>query len=537
MKKSHSRRETIKLAGSAIIASGAASAITACESKQSSKKKSFDYIIIGAGSAGCVLAARLTENPNIRVLLLEAGPISKAPLIDDPKNWFRLTFGEYVWPDKGTPQAHADGKQLAAVHGKLAGGSSAINAMIHHRPTPGDINAWGLASWRWGDLAPMLSRSETWLNGPSPTRGKTGPIKVMGLPDAPPLAEATLAAAERLGHGVSDDLNGEVQLGAGLNQLAFDGSKRQHTGHAYLGPALERPNLAVKTGALAYNLLFDGKDRCVGVKYEKDGEIQSDEAERVILSAGALRSPALLMRSGIGPADHLSELDISVRTQSNGVGANLHDHMLIAGHNFATQTKVPDSALHGSVAIVYGVSEFSNGNRDLMLNVSTTPTVFAPLHTPDHGFKTTFSFTKPKSRGHLRLASNDPFTQPIIDHNIFSDADDLNGAIAALNLSRDILGAREFKPLGGVEQNLDFLKTRDGMRQLILAGTTSFGHHCGTCHMGSDDTAVVDENLRVRGAQGLYVIDASIIPNIPSCPTNALVVAMAELAAERLKNT
>ena len=223
-----------------------------------------------------------------------------------------------------------------------------------------------------------------------------------------------------------------------------------------------------------------------------------------------------------------------MRIASEQIGENLHDHMLIAGHNFATETKIADSSVHGSVAVVYGASELSNGNRDIMLNVSTTPAVLPPLETPENGFKTTFSFTKPKSRGHLKLASRDPLAQPDINHNIFADPIDMNGAIAALNISRDILGSNEFSVFKGVEQNQNLLSTPEGMRQLIVSGSTAFGHHCGTCRMGVDDGAPVDETLQVRGAKGLYVVDASVIPEIPSCPTNALVIALAELAAGRL---
>ena len=495
----------------------------------------FDYIIIGAGSAGCVLAARLTEDPALRVLLIEAGPISASPLLDDPKNWLKLSTSDLVWPDTGTPQPHANGKQLATGQGKLVGGSSAINAMIHHRPTPQDIDDWQLAAWGWTDLLPMFKRSETWTGPASPERGDAGPTQVMPLPDPPPLAQAALSACEHLGLGRSDDINGHKQMGGAINQLAFNGHKRQHTGHAYLAPALARPNLQIETNAEVTSLCFAG-NTCHGVTYQAAGETKRADADRTILSAGALRSPALLMRAGIGPPAHLEDIGIPVRIASEGVGQNLHDHMLIAGHNYATPKQIEGAALHSSAAIVYAASSLSDGRRDIMLNMTTNPFVMPPLHSPATGFKTTFSFTKPKSRGALNLASADPLAPPLIDHNIFADPIDIAGTIEALDLSRSLLGSDEFDAFSGVEQNTDGFTTDATKMEMIIAGATSFGHHCGTCKMGHDDKSVVDEKLRVRGMRGLYVVDASIIPDIPSSPTNALVIAMAELAADRFKS-
>jgi len=211
--------------------------------------------------------------------------------------------------------------------------------------------------------------------------------------------------------------------------------------------------------------------------------------------------------------------------------------MLIVGNNFATAKKVQGAQLHGSAAVVYATSEYSDGARDIMLNVSTTPTVFPPLETPEHGFKTTFSFTKPKSRGRLRLAGADPLLAPLVDHNIYSHPTDLKGGMAALNVSRDILNAPEFGAFAGVEQNTAYFKNEASIREFLIAGSGCFGHHSGTCRMGEDDDAVVDEHLKVRGVTGLYVMDASVIPTIPSCPTNSLVVAMAELAAQKFRNS
>lgn len=534
MNKNLSRRKILQLIGGAAATSGLMGTMTACQSRPSEKNgNEFDYIIVGAGSAGSVLASRLTEKPGTRVLVLEAGPVSTVPQIDDPLKWFGLLRTSLVWKNQSAPQIHADARELLAPHGKLVGGSSAINAMIHHRPTARDIDGWNLNSWRWSDLQPMFKKSETWLGSSSAERGASGPTKVMMLPDTPPLANATLEAADRLGFGVSKDINGTESVGAAINQLAFDGEKRQHTGRTYLGAALSRPNTTLQANARVTNLSFSGR-RCVGVEYQVADEVRAATAEKIILAAGALRSPKILMQAGIGPTDHLAEHGFKVVHDLPGVGENLHDHMLIAGNNFGTPEKVSGSSLHGSAAIVYGVSELSDGARDIMLNVSNTSRVFPPLESRDHGFKTTFSFTKPKSRGRLRLASADPFIAPIVDHNIFSDPIDIEGGIAALNYSRELLNAKEFATFAGTEQNTSYFKDHSSMRNFLVAGATCFGHHSGTCRMGIDDDAVVDQNLKVRGIDGLYVMDASVIPNIPSSPTNALVIAMAELAATRI---
>ncbi|MEO0412876.1 MAG: GMC family oxidoreductase N-terminal domain-containing protein [Pseudomonadota bacterium] len=490
----------------------------------------YDVIIVGGGSAGCVLARRLTDNPNTQVLLIEAGGPAQHPALNSGLKWFSMLGSDLAYPDMTLPQASLGGKQIFAAHGRALGGSSVINAMIHHWPAAADIDQWNVPGWGWADIQPMLAASETYLDGPSPGRGTQGPIGVMRLPDPPALTDAALEAAQARGFGMIEDINSGSQIGAAHNQLAFADGMRQHTGLAYLEPVGARRNLTVMVGAQAAGLILSGQS-CNGVIVESKEGPRRIGAGRTVLSAGALRTPQLLMLSGIGPADHLRSLEIDVALDQPAIGANLHDHLLFSGNNFAA-TGSGASEYHGSAAVLYASS--GQGRRDILCNISTNARVFPPLESADSGFKTSFSFTKPHSRGVLRLVNKDPAKQPLLDHRFLSDERDVVGALAALDTSRSLLSHSAFSRFDAKELNQDMLSTPDGRRAFLNASATSFGHHCGTCAMGIEAADPVAPDLSLRGIKGLSVMDASILPSIPSSPTNALVVAMAELAAQRL---
>lgn len=491
----------------------------------------YDFIIVGGGSAGCVLARRLSDTPQTRVLLIEAGGPATHPAVDDGLRWFSMLGSNLAYPDMTTPQQDLGGKQIFAAHGKALGGSSVINAMIHHWPTPADLDGWGLTRWGWSDLAPMLKASETFL-GNGETRGSDGPIKVSILPDPPPLADAAMEAGSARGFGVATDINAGDQMGVGLNQLAYADGRRQHTGAAYIAPVEGRPNLTVMLNTQVQRLILDA-GRCTGAVIKTvDGEAGVTGATTV-LSAGALRTPQVLMLSGIGPADHLQTIGLNVALDQPAIGSNLHDHLLFSGNNFSAN-EVTASSVHGSAAVLYGASGAQAGRRDLLCNVSTNARVFPPLESAEVGFKTSFSFTKPHSRGQLQLASANPADTPLLDHRFLSDPRDVEGALAALALSQELLTAKAFDRFEPQQLNMEMLSTPEGRRAFLNASATSFGHHSGTAKMGNDPRDPVDQDLSVRGIEGLKVVDASLIAFLPSCPTNALVVAIAELAATRL---
>lgn len=500
------------------------------------RDRRYTHVIVGAGTAGCVVARRLSDDPANHVLLIEAGGAYQPFAIDLPAKWFGLSGTAIDWQFVTAEQAQSDRRIMPVPRGKVLGGSSAINAMIHHRGTPTDYNRWavlGATGWDQAAMAPMFRRSERWLGPADPRRGADGPTAVL------PVAEPTAAAlrfvegAKDFGYARRDDLNADPGAGVGLNQLAFDGQHRMTSYRAYLMPILDRANLTIMTDVRVAGLAIKGS-RCHGVRYRDASGEQLVLADReVIVAAGAIQSPQLLMLSGIGPAAHLKAVGIKPIVDLPGVGGNLHDHMIFPGLSIETKTPFAPSRLMGVDAVLYARSAQATGPRDIMLNFAATAAMGPGLPTVAAGCKASFSYLAPKSRGRVTLASTDPAPPPIIDPNAFADPSDMTGSLAALEIARAILNGPAFADVRVREVNPGLAAiSGDALRAYLRRTAVLFGHSVGTCRMGSDADAVVDPLLRVHGIEHLRIVDASVIPEIPTAPTNATVLAIAERASD-----
>jgi choline dehydrogenase len=488
----------------------------------------FDYIVVGAGTAGCVLAARLTEDERVRVLLLEAGGADRTRAMTVPNAWPENLGTDADWGQVTTPQAGA-GPALYP-RGRALGGGSAINAMAHVRGHPALYDGWasnGAPGWGYRDLLPYFRRSEQASGHDPALRGTGGPIRVGPATQRHPVAQALATALEAAGCPVTDDLSGARPEGVGWADLAIADGERVSSADAYLRPALGRPNLTVRTGCLVTGLDVRD-DRCTGVSYAWDGIGGRATAGEVVLAAGAIGSPQLLLLSGIGPAGALRGLGIDAVADIAGVGQNLQDHPVVM-ITYRAPIPLPASRYnHGEVyaAVRTGLAA---GYPDVHLFPILLPLAATGFEPPAAGGNLVAAVVAPSSRGSLRLASPAPDAAPLIDPGFLTDPRDLDRLETGLQLLRAAAGTGTFTATGLTEL---WPGPDADLRGYIRRAVGSYYHPAGTCRLGTGADAVVDLQLKVTGLSGLRVADASIMPVITNAHPNATVLAVAERAAD-----
>ncbi|HUJ19891.1 MAG TPA: GMC family oxidoreductase N-terminal domain-containing protein [Bryobacteraceae bacterium] len=508
----------------------------------------FDFLIVGAGSAGCVLAARLSEDPSARVLLLEAGERDTRKEIHIPAAFPRIFKSSADWAYQTEPQPRLNGRRLFWPRGKVIGGCSSINAMIYIRGQRQDFDSWrdaGNPGWSFEDVLPLFRAMESRTGGP---------LHVTDLRAPHRLSRAYLEACAECGIPLNPDFNGDTQEGAGLYQVTQKGGRRHSAAAAYLKPALRRPNLTVATGAHATRVLFEGR-RAVGVEYVKNGRLEQARAGEVVLCGGAVNTPQLLMLSGIGPRDHLQTIGVPVLEDLPGVGANLQDHLAMIICDRCTQPVTLDHAgsardflswlflktgpLTSNIAEGGAFVRSRPGYKEPNLQFLFGPVFFIQhgfVKPSGHGFSLGPVLLHPRSRGTIRLRSHDPFDPPLIQPNYLEDPEDLAQLIDGVRLARRILAAHafdafrkdEFLPGASAESDEEVAAAIANMAETLY-------HPVGTCRMGTGGGAVVDSALRVHGLRQLRVADASIMPTVTGGNTNAPAILIGEKASRMIR--
>jgi 4-pyridoxate dehydrogenase len=528
----------------------------------------FDYIIVGAGSAGCVVAERLSLDRSTRVLLLETGGWDWHPLLRVPLGIGRIWgFERFDWGYQTEPEPHAGGRRIETARGKVIGGSNSINAMGYVRGHPADYDRWasqGLTDWSYEAVLPYFKRSETWEDGETPHRGGNGPVYVRRTKALDPLYQAYIEAGLRAGHPFTEDYNGAQQHGFGWAQWTIRRGLRDSTARAYLHPARRRRNLTVQTGALVRRIVIEGS-RAVGINYCCRGIDESVRVAReVIVSAGAINTPQLLMLSGIGDPDHLREFGIEIAVPLRAVGRNLQDHYAAGlSHErrevgpFVAATRADRLALNFARAYLAGTGPATDVPSGFMAFVKTNPSRVIPdiqflfrSGAPDAGpwfpnlkspWRDSFVcrpvLLRPASRGRIILYSADPSARARIRQNFLNDERDLLVLRAGLKMLREVAAQPALARFRGSEISPGAEITSDSELDAYIRGTGTTAHHpCGTCRMGVDPEAVVNPSLQVNGVAGLRIVDASVMPDIVGGNINATVIMIAEKAADMIRS-
>ncbi len=532
-------------------------------------RRPFDYVIVGAGSAGCALAARLTEDGNASVLLLEAGRWDRDPWIHIPLGWGKILQKRlHDWMYFSEPEPFANNRRIECARGKVIGGSSSTNAMAFVRGNPADFDRWaaaGLSDWSYANVLPYFMKEESWQGPPSAYRGTSGPVTTQFCRYEDGLLGAYAEAGQAAGHGWTDDYNGAKQEGFGRLQMTIRNGRRCSAATAYLRPALRRPNLAVATDAHATRILFEGK-RAVGIEYARDGATHQARAEReILLCGGVINSPQLLMLSGVGPAAELKAHSIAVKAHVPGVGRNLQDHVsTILMYRRAEPSpfhrmmradrisrELPKAYLAGkgfAADVPGGIAAFLRSRDDLpvpdiQILLTAAPLGAWPYMKPFKapfvdGFAARLIMLHPESRGAVTLKSTNPSEHPRIVQNLLSTENDRATMRAGVKIARNVAAQSAMTRYVSAEAAPGSDKTSDAEIDAYIRATAITVHHpLGTCRMGvgSDADAVVDTNLKVRGIDGLRIVDASVMPDLVTGNINAAVMMIAERAADLIR--
>ncbi|HRX70662.1 MAG TPA: GMC family oxidoreductase N-terminal domain-containing protein [Candidatus Competibacteraceae bacterium] len=506
--------------------------------------RAYDFIIVGAGSAGSVLTRRLSEDPDVRVLVLEAGPAGTSPDIETriqtPAAWPTLLGSEVDWGYRSVPQPGLAGREIYEPRGKLPGGTSNLYVLMHIRGHASDFDGWaaqGCAGWDYQSVLPYFQKLEDQEDGTGPWIGKGGPIPLLnaGLHDPNPTSAAFIAACRELGYPATDDFNGPQMEGTGWHHVNIRDGKRWSAREGYLLPALARPNVTLSASSQATRLLFEGR-RCVGVEYDQNGTLQTVRADReVLVCAGAIESPKLLLLSGIGNPDHLREFNIPVMAALPGVGENFHNHVL-TGVIQGTARPAPPGHLNLSEAALFYKSDPAQSGPDIQIAFVHVPFDIIVGQQNPNSVSILPGVVRPTSRGWVRLASGNPLDKPRVNPNYLGTEDDAQRLVDAVKRARDIFATRAFSDWVTVEL-LPGPAVAAGaqLREFVRQRADSYHHQAGSCKMGTDDLAVVDPSLRVHSVDGLRVVDASAMPVVPSGNCHAGILMIAEKCAGLIK--